>query len=436
MNSESRPWKHAILWLLLLGPFFFISYNFANWFASQQEQVGHIVFAWEQHIPFIPWTIVPYWLIDIMYVLSLFICTTKTELNSHGKRLLSAQMIAVVCFIVFPLGFTFTRPETDGVFGDLFTLLSSFDQPFNQAPSLHITLLAILWVLYVKHLPRVLLWPFHCLCAAIGVSVLTTYQHHFIDVPTGLLLGAFCIWLWPDDGRFMLKPIKQAHSQHRWRLAGFYLLGAAVFALLAIAMGGASLWLLWVVVSLLLVAYIYAVIGSDGFQKNTHGYINSASKCLLLPYLIGAKINAYLWTLKDNPVDEIDDNVWLGSFPSKKTVKRFHAVIDLTAEFSAPYYDKSICWHSLPTLDLITPPEQALQTAVELVEHYQSQGPVLINCALGYSRSALVIIAWLLITHRVDTIEAAIARLKLKRSAIVLKDSDIKVLEQLVQQQR
>ncbi len=435
INNHTRPWKQAALWLLFLGPFFFITYNFANGYASQQEQVGHIVFAWEQHIPFVPWTIVPYWVIDILYVVSLFICTTKAEVNTHGKRLLSAQIIAVTCFILFPLGFSFTRPETGGVFGDLFILLASFDQPFNQAPSLHIALLAILWVLYIKHLPKLLLWPFHALCIAIGVSVLTTYQHHFIDIPTGLLLGVFCIWLWPDDGDFMLKPIKQAYAKRRWRLAGFYLLGAASLTLLAALIGGTALWLLWVAIALLLVAYIYGFIGSNGFQKNTNGHISLASKCLLLPYLIGAKINAYLWTAKINPVDEIADNIWLGRFPSDNTVKEFNTVIDLTAEFSAPAHDNNIHWHSLPTLDLITPSEAILQTAVALVKQYQPQGPVLINCALGYSRSALVIVAWLLITKREATIEAAIARVKLKRPTIVFKESDKKILKNLIEQQ-
>jgi hypothetical protein len=29
---------------------------------------------------------------------------------------------------------------------------------------------------------------------------MTTYQHHFIDIPTGFLLGLLCLWLWPREG--------------------------------------------------------------------------------------------------------------------------------------------------------------------------------------------------------------------------------------------
>ena len=38
-------------------------------------------------------------------------------------------------------------------------------------------------------LPRLAQWPLHIWFALVGVSVLTTYQHHFFDIPTGALLG-------------------------------------------------------------------------------------------------------------------------------------------------------------------------------------------------------------------------------------------------------
>jgi len=429
-----RPWKRAAIWLLLLGPFFFISYGFANWLASQQTHVDHIAFNWEQHIPFLPWTIIPYWSIDLLYGISLFICTTKVELDSHAKRLLSAQCIAVICFILFPLTFSFTRPETQGLSGNLFTALSSFDQPFNQAPSLHITLLMILWVIYPPHLSPALRWPFHGLCLAIGVSVLTTYQHHFIDIPTGMLLGFFCIWLWPDDGSCTLKPTKLLYPKTRWRIASYYLLGSIFFTLLAFAFGNTALWLLWPAISLLFVALFYLLIGNRGFQKNSRGEMSIAAKWLLLPYLLGAKMNAYFWTLKDHSFIHIDGNVWLGKFPNLYTLhsQKFYTVIDLTAEFSAPVkLPANTHWHALPTLDLITPPEESLLAAAKLIIQHQENGPILVNCALGYSRSALVIITWLLLSHREKALDSAIAKVRNKRPAIVLKDNDTKILKKI-----
>ena len=65
--NNKRPWQRASVWLMFLGPFFFLSYGFANWLAEQQSSVDSIVFTWEHHIPFMPWTILPYWVIDLLY---------------------------------------------------------------------------------------------------------------------------------------------------------------------------------------------------------------------------------------------------------------------------------------------------------------------------------------------------------------------------------
>src|SRR5262249_43803461 len=179
--DERRRWGRALAWLSLLGPFFFLSYGTANWLAAQRAEVGSVVFDWENAIPFLPWTIVPYWSIDAFYGLALLVCTGKAELDTHARRLLTAQIVAVTCFILFPLRFTFERPQATGVAGALFDVLTSFDKPFNQAPSLHIALLVILWPLYARHVPRWALWLLHPWFALLFISVLTTYQHPFID---------------------------------------------------------------------------------------------------------------------------------------------------------------------------------------------------------------------------------------------------------------
>ena len=78
--------------------------------------------------------------------------TRRADLLDHVKRLLTVQLISVACFIAWPLRFGFERPDAGGVAGALFTLLMGFDKPFNQAPSLHIGLLVVLWAVYAKHL--------------------------------------------------------------------------------------------------------------------------------------------------------------------------------------------------------------------------------------------------------------------------------------------
>jgi len=429
---KAQPlWQRAALWLLLLGPFFFTSYGGANWLASVQEHVGHVVFDWERQIPFLPWTIIPYWVIDLFYAISLFICTSRAEMDNHVRRLLTAQVVAVVCFVLFPLQFTFERPVADGLFGGLFTALYSFDKPFNQAPSLHIALLIILWKLYLAHLPRALRLPFHIVCALIAISVLTTYQHHFIDIPTGALLGWFCVWLWPDNGVSMLRPSFKEISPKGLRIATWYLLAAVAMSVVALWAGGFALWLLWPAISMLFVALFYAGIGSKGFQKNGQGEMSAAAKWLLLPYLFGAWVNSRLWTLRDEPVATVADDVRLGRFPTSRNVRdeKYAAVVDMTAELPAPGQIGN--WHCMPSLDLLMPSIDTLQSAAEVIEKERSQGTVLVACALGYARSAMAVAAWLLRTGRAQDADEAIAMIWAKRPAIVLGDEHRQLLRQV-----
>jgi hypothetical protein len=89
------------------------------------------------------------------------------------------------------------KPATDGAFGFLFEVLVGFDKPFNQAPSLHVALTVILFDLYARMLAALGAAGLRRLVVLVVVSTLTTWQHHFIDLPTGLLLGLLCLWLWP-----------------------------------------------------------------------------------------------------------------------------------------------------------------------------------------------------------------------------------------------
>lgn len=422
MSTQREPGliKRGVLWLLLLGPLFFISYGLSNTFTAGRSDVGSLVFAWEHSMPLWPWTILPYWSIDLLYGLSFLLPLSRLEMDRHALRLLSAQLICVAGFLLWPLRFTFERPALEGLFGWLFDVLMGFDKPFNQAPSLHIALLVIIWAMFARHvqrpLPRLLV---HGWMALIGLSVLTTWQHHFIDVPSGAVAGLLCVWLWPVEGQPVLRHLGLARDPRRWRLALRYALGCAVFAGLALYGGGLALLLLWPALALLLVALNYALLGAQGFQKGADGQLSYAARWLLAPYLIGAWLNSRWWTRQHPQADEVCDGVFLGRIPGRGQAERFAAVVDLCAELPATVTPgQAYC--SLPSLDLIVPTAERCREAAHTIEDLRSRGPVLVCCALGYSRSACAVAAWLVLSGRCKDAAQAQQRISQARPGVVL----------------
>lgn len=416
--SAAEPYAgvllRAVLWLAFLAPFFYASYGFANWLAAQRDDVGSIVFSWERSIPFLAWTIVPYWSINLFYALSLALNDTKRGVDLQALRYLAAQIVAVTCFIAFPLTATFARPETSGLPGFMFAVLGGFDKPFNQAPSLHIALLVIIWDHWRSRLHGAVLTLWHVWSLLIGLSVLTTWQHHLIDIPTGALLGLFALWLFPAQGPSPLAGFRWTEDAKAWRLARFYAAGAAVFLLLTVLTtygSGGGLLLLWPALALAIVALGYAGARPRVFQKRADGRISLASRWLLWPYRLGARLNVLWWTRNLAPAVELADGVFLGRTPRRSELSTYVAVIDMTAEMPA-IAAPGLVWHAFPSTDLLPLETGRIREAALAVQDASRHGPVLICCALGFQRSAAVAACWLVRTGHAPNAAIAGERIK------------------------
>jgi protein-tyrosine phosphatase len=320
------------------------------------------------------------------------------------------------------LKFSFDRPASEGIFGLMFDALAGFDRPFNQAPSLHISLLIVLWALYAKRLSGPALWLLHAWFLLIGVSVLTTYQHHFVDIPTGTLVGLLCLWLWPDQGEAPLSAASLAVGRQRRTLALGYGFAALILSLLSLWLGGPWLWLLWGALALALVALNYGAFGVYGFQKH-NGRHSLASRLMMAPYLLGAWVNSRAWTRHAPEPSKVTENVWLGRMPSRRDCvdSRFAAVVDVTCEMA---FDSrragALHYRCVPLLDLTAPDAEFLHEAADAIERAREHGSLLVCCALGYSRSASAVAAWLLYTQRAATVDQAIEHIRRARPNIVL----------------
>ena len=452
--------KISLCKLALVGALFYTSYGLSNHHAASLAYVPEIAFAWEHGIPFWAWTIVPYWSLNLMYAAAFFLCRDTREQNRYVARLVSAQIVAIICFMLFPLHFGWPKPPTDGLWGWLFDSLVAFDLPYNQAPSLHIALSIIVGAFYWTRFPKIrlpiLLWQ-----SLIALSVLTTYQHHFIDVPTGALLGWLVLWVIPQYGvspfRGRSLSVAQPDSQtgrlktseasfceaktstavfreaktspatrsREIKIAMLYLAGAVLSALPSL-FGGAWLWMLWVSVSLSVVAFAYLTGNAAVFQKQADGRLSAAATVLLLPYLAGVRLNMAYWLRGKAKTARVRDGVWIGSVSGISD--DLSAVLDVCAEYPRPRYRGA--YRVLPLLDMVAPSENDLVQAASLLEALRRQhGKVLTCCALGYGRSAAVVLTWLLVYGGCRDLAQATAELKQARPQTVLPPETAKVVE-------
>ncbi|WP_109078084.1 phosphatase PAP2/dual specificity phosphatase family protein [Aggregatibacter kilianii] len=404
---------HRLAYLAAVGVLFYATYGFSNWFSAQRENVAEIAFAWESNIPFWAWTIVPYWSLNVMYALAFFLARDERELRRYVAQLLAAQLIAVSCFLLFPLQFSWQKPPADGLSGLLFTSLATFDQPYNQAPSLHIILTMIVGTFYWCYLSKIWRFPLIIWLGLIALSVLTTYQHHFIDMPTGALVGCLILWALPYDRASPLRGKKA--DRFRLKLACYYFTGALIVLLPAL-LGGVYLWCIWISVALLLVAYAYARSGAILFQKQVNGRHSMAATLLLLPYLLGVRLNIFYWLRHQPKASQVLPGVFIGSITQ---AEKFEAVLDLCAEYPCMNPPKE--YVSVPLLDMVPPESSDLARAAQEIQRlHNTCQSVLVCCALGYGRSAAAMLVWLAVYGDCENLTEALRQLRVARPHMVL----------------
>jgi hypothetical protein len=416
-KAERRPFLLSFLWLAALTPFFFLTYGFANWVTSLRHDVPSLAFGWERYIPFVAWTIVPYWSTDLFYAGALFLCRTRRELAVVGKRLIATQLLCVCGFLLVPLRFSFERPHAGGLFGRMFDALMSFDKPFNQAPSLHVALTAVLWVAYGRHFRGRVLWIIRSWFVLMALSTLTTYQHHFIDVPTGLWVGLFVTMLFPENAPKATQP---SRDPVRFQLGATYGFGALICVAGGYFVGGAAWLLLWPAGALAVVAGIYFA-GRPEFFRKSDGQMPAAVVLVLAPYLLVAWLSSRWQTRRQATAQKIADGVWLGRIPrrAERDALGIVSVVDLTAEF--PIDTRDVVYHGVPMLDLLAPNVEQIDAAVRAIGELESRRPTLVCCALGYSRSAAGLAAWLVAARKAESIDGAIELIRARRPSIVLR---------------
>ncbi|WP_175575770.1 dual specificity protein phosphatase family protein, partial [Pseudomonas aeruginosa] len=79
----------------------------------------------------------------------------------------------------------------------------------------------------------------------------------------------------------------------------------------------------------------------------------------------------------------------------------------------------------------VAPDVEDCRRAAVLIDELLAQGPLLVACALGYSRSATLVAAWLLLSGRAADVESAVAVLRRARPQVLLGEAQRRTLAAL-----
>jgi hypothetical protein len=185
--------KRNTLGMLLLTFVLYAGYQISNRFHILEPRYLPLTIV-DNSIPFLVWTVWPYFLLIFMAFLPIVI---------KDKALFERTMLAFTIGVSINIAFwlliptIFYRPplptDTD-ITSFAYRWLCSIDTPANCFPSGHITSPAIGCWAISKEFPKYRLKIGLCFLL-LSITILTTKQHYIWDLPGGLCTAMIGIWL-------------------------------------------------------------------------------------------------------------------------------------------------------------------------------------------------------------------------------------------------
>ncbi len=143
---------------------------------------------WFDLAPVLPWTILVYLSIFFLCTLGLQLHPSRDSVIRYWKSLFITYTIAFSIFAVFPTKMErAVTPEMVPFLQSAFDFTRTVDEPTNCFPSLHLGNCFLVVFAYRQYRVG---WFFLIWSILIGASVLTTAQHMFWDIPSGICIAA------------------------------------------------------------------------------------------------------------------------------------------------------------------------------------------------------------------------------------------------------
>lgn len=387
MPTNLAQYKYRISYLALNAAVFGTTYTLSNAYAVAHAPLASVAMAWERTIPFLPWMIVPYMSSGLFFAGSFFWVRTHDQLRVLSQRLLLCTVVACLIFVLCPLRLSSVRPAVDShLLAPLFAYLNFADRPYNQLPSLHVAYCMVFWSALKLDRTPLLKVGLSIWLALVAISTLFIYQHHFLDVLSGLLLGGSSI--------LAISPLAVG-ERYTPAVALHYALAAVGSIFFGVVTEqvfvGAYFALCFALISL---AYWRQ---NAAFLRKRDGQFPLLSVLLYVPYLAGYWLIWYCVRARERGkpvIRNCADKLLLSrrlTHAESLLLPPDCTVIDLANELTELKNLRGARYHHFPMLDLIPIAPATCARVIALIETEIAAGRcVLLHCAMGYARSKTI----------------------------------------------
>lgn len=223
------------------------------------------------------------------------------------------------------------------------------------------------------------------------------------------------------------------------RIAGYYAVGTLFMVLVTLQGWPWTAPLLWPALALALVVVAYMGLGPVIYGK-TGGVVPVGSRLLCAPTLLGQYLSLEYYRRKCSTWNEVVPGLLIGRVLTEEEAvavirSGVTAVLDLTAEFSETPALRKLAYRNLRLLDLTAPTSTQLRGAVQFIgEHHSCGGCVYVHCKVGYSRTAVVVGAYLVASGNCNSLDEAVTLLRAARPGIVIRPESMKALRSFCEQ--